>query len=287
MEINERAVTLDTRIRSGLIRALSTLLALYLPPATAYSPWVTPLLADWIAESVPRQREVSLFHTRTISARDRITTTPLATAPKARLHPPWLKSTTGEQSPSRGMLLVATTEMPDPRFQESVILITEHSSQGTLGLMINRAIGVKIDDLIPNLQYKSATSHYVYFGGPVEINTLRFLARGDKPTERTQHIAADIYLGDDLDALTVALNTRDNDTLRVYAGYAGWAPGQLNLELENGGWHLVRADLDLIFSNEPDNVWPELQRLQPRGILVRYPQIKTRRGDGNLVTLAQ
>ncbi len=176
---------------------------------------------------------------------------------------------TVRQAPAKGLFLVADASMPDPRFRETVILLVEHDAGGTVGLIINRATGVSLARALPELESDGATEHVLFLGGPVELDRLALLARGMPATVPSEHVVGDIYLSGYREALAALLERRNARELRVFAGYAGWAPGQLEAELQQGDWFLVPADAERVFAPDPAAVWRELYDRHRRGTVVQ------------------
>lgn len=170
--------------------------------------------------------------------------------------------------PAKGMFLVAGRGMPDPRFRHTVLLLVRHDSRGTLGVVVNRPTRFPLSHLRPELAGQERT---VYYGGPVSPDVLLFLSRSKTMPPRTERVIDDIYAGGSRATLKELLAAGGGgERLRIYAGHAGWAVGQLEAELERGDWFLAPGDPAAVFSSDPDALWPRLiDALDPDGILVR------------------
>jgi putative transcriptional regulator len=167
-----------------------------------------------------------------------------------------------EPRPAKGMFLVAAREMVDPNFSQTVILLLRYSDEGAMGLVVNRPTAVLPDQVIPGVDGLRRYDGPLFLGGPVQVNVVTFLVRDAPSLERADFVSEDLqYSGDSelLDELTK--EDTDADRLRVYAGYAGWAPGQLDGEIARGGWHVVPGDTAVVFAEEPADVWAELAPL--------------------------
>lgn len=157
------------------------------------------------------------------------------------------------------MFLVASRELTDPNFSQTVVLLLRYDQDGVMGVIVNRRTRAVLKDAMPELDAESRTRHHVYLGGPVQIGTLRFLARSAEPLEDADYVLGDIQVSASrrlLDRLVA--ESPDNSRLRVFVGYSGWAPGQLEGEIARGGWHIVPATAEQVFSAEPDRLWSEL-----------------------------
>ncbi len=162
---------------------------------------------------------------------------------------------------SKGRFLVASRNAKDPRFSETVVLLVEYSARGAMGLIINQPTGVRLSELVPEMEGLKDRQDTVYDGGPVNRNQLLLLARtGSRPPE-SLHVFGDVYISSSRLTLQQMIDRGGaKEKFRLYVGYAGWAAGQLDREIARGDWHVVRADAETIFDRKPSEVWPELIR---------------------------
>ena len=175
------------------------------------------------------------------------------------------------QSPGGGMFLVATPQLRDPRFAETVILVLNYSREGAIGVVVNRPTWVEPEALFPDVDFFRRYRGVVWFGGPVARTSALFLVR-DGDLVEGEPIVDDIYVTADVDEVRENLRSRtDERTLRVYAGYAGWGPGQLDREISAGDWQVTPASGDLIFTPDPANLWREVHRVTPDMGIVGVP----------------
>ncbi|MGE5301309.1 MAG: YqgE/AlgH family protein [Acidobacteriota bacterium] len=183
-----------------------------------------------------------------------------------------------DERPSKGKFLVATSRINDPRFREAVILLINYDSNGTLGLIINRPTEVKISTLFPGVRELQKRLDTAFFGGPVGMEQCFMLIRSAVPPEESLHVFRDIYVSTSMSLLKrVAQGGKGGEKFRLYAGYAGWAAGQLERELSAGDWHILQADPETVFGKDPEKIWQDLNRLssgirvkresQPAGLL--------------------
>jgi putative transcriptional regulator len=163
----------------------------------------------------------------------------------------------------RGRVLVAAPPLVDPNFDRTVVLMLEHGSEGALGLVLNRPGDTALVDAVPEWSALAADPAVVFAGGPVSPESVIALARSEVTDERDGWIPVGNGLG------TVDLGRPPDDVpvviegVRVFVGYAGWAPEQLEEELERGAWFVVDFDLDDAFGTEPDQLWRRVLRRQP------------------------
>ncbi len=163
-----------------------------------------------------------------------------------------------DQVPATGKFLVAAEELQGDYFGKTVVLLLQYDATGAMGLVINRPTDVTPDELLNEPDVLSGYDGTLYWGGPVQMTSLRALARSDTPPAGGRSVVDDVYLLPIDDALTVG--AVDTDSLRLFIGYAGWAPGQLERELAGRSWHVVSASADLVFAENPRVIW---QRLAP------------------------
>ena len=167
----------------------------------------------------------------------------------------------GRSIPAKGKFLVSSRDMKDPRFMETVILLMEYGMNGAIGLIVNHPTEVKLSSVLPDMKGLENRQDIVYIGGPVNQRQMLMLIQSkDKPGE-SQHVFQDIYASGSRKVLEAMIGKTDTDKkFRVYAGYSGWAPYQLDRELLRGDWHVVEADVKTIFEKESSQIWPELIR---------------------------
>ena len=159
-----------------------------------------------------------------------------------------------------GKFLVASRELGDPNFAETVVLLVHYDEEdGAVGLIVNRRTDVPLSRVFPE-QAKGRTDP-VYMGGPVQpASALALLKSADKPKDANRVIAG-VYLISGKALLEKTLVAKaDPDAFHVYLGYAGWGRGQLEHEVGLGAWHILPADAATVFHSDPDSVWPRLIR---------------------------
>ena len=161
---------------------------------------------------------------------------------------------------SRGAILIAKESMPDPNFAETVLLITEYEETGTVGLILNRPLERPAVEILPQLQELELDALNLYLGGPVRLNSLRLLVQASSSNlSEYYHVVDNVFQIIDLRGVEQLLKQQMRQFhIRLYAGYAGWHPGQLEQELLRGDWHLSGADTTLIFTDDPASLWKTL-----------------------------
>ena len=155
------------------------------------------------------------------------------------------------------ILIVARSELPDPFFAGSVVLVMNNLAPGPVGLIINRPTEVSVSRLFPDLKSLPELHEKLYFGGPVEPDLVWFLVRAEASPGHAVRVCEGVYLSADRDLLLKLLG-RSNpmEGLKVFVGHAGWAPGQLEAEIGNGDWSSKQADSKGIFNGQRESPWP-------------------------------
>jgi putative transcriptional regulator len=167
-----------------------------------------------------------------------------------------------------GVFLYAAPELQAPAFSESVVLLVSHDADGSLGLIVNRPTRFAVRDAVKALAEIRGLDLALYFGGPVQPEEIVALLRPAKPMEATR-VLPDVYFSTNSKDIQAAARAPEAASrLRVYAGYAGWAPGQLAGELRRGAWVVGPADARSVFTSDPSTLWPRVHELR-RGIEAR------------------
>jgi putative transcriptional regulator len=149
----------------------------------------------------------------------------------------------------QGQLLISSPLLHDPNFRRTVVLMTHHDEDGAMGLVLSRPSELRVVEAVPELAELPGAGALVYVGGPVQPEAVVVLLEHEEEPERpiVGNVAfmpaeADV---DELDAVRA----------RVFAGYSGWGPGQLEGELEESSWIVVPAEPDDAFAEDPDELW--------------------------------
>jgi putative transcriptional regulator len=162
----------------------------------------------------------------------------------------------------RGRLLVATPTLYDPNFFRTVVLVLEHGDEGALGVVLNRPSETEVGESLPDWTSLASDPGVVFVGGPVSPDAAIGLARGGTADHTDGWAPLFGYLGTiDLGRPPLELPVAVQN-LRVFAGYAGWSAGQLDGEVESGGWFVLDAAPDDVFTSAPGTLWASVLRRQ-------------------------
>jgi putative transcriptional regulator len=158
-----------------------------------------------------------------------------------------------------GQFLIAMPTMPDVRFAHAVIYICTHNETGAMGLIVNRHYGaidtralfeqldIKVDENVPDMP--------VHYGGPVESSRGFILHTTDYTQDTSMRVADDVAMTATMDILKAVAEGNGPVQRMLFLGYSGWGAGQLEQEIQDGGWLLVPHDTELLFDRNIDSKW--------------------------------
>jgi putative transcriptional regulator len=172
-----------------------------------------------------------------------------------------------DAKPPTAILLVARTQLPDSNFKDAVVLVMNNIAPAPAGLIINRPTKIAVSSLFPDLERLARLDDKLYFGGPVEITTVSFLFRADAQPEDAIQVSDGVYLSTNEKLLRQLLaREKPMEGLRIFIGYSGWGPGQLQAEVARGDWTLAPAEKGALFDRKSEHPWPgrPAQRSGPR-----------------------
>ncbi len=158
--------------------------------------------------------------------------------------------------PAPGILLIADPFLKDPNFLRTVVFLCEHREEGSFGFVLNRQFENTLDELIPELEGHKIP---VFYGGPVQVDTLHFLHQLPEEIPGGQEVIKGVYWGGDFEAVVTLLKKKELDAARIrfYIGYSGWGEGQLKDEMNEKTWLTVKATRKLVFHKDYSEIWKE------------------------------
>jgi putative AlgH/UPF0301 family transcriptional regulator len=158
-----------------------------------------------------------------------------------------------------GKLLVASRNLGDPNFAETVVLLVHYDAEGVVGLILNRRTDVTLSRVLEGLKAAKDLSDPVYLGGPVETPAVFALLQSSTKVEGAEHIFGGVYLISTKTLFEQTISARpDPGVFHVYLGYAGWTNEQLRKEVELGAWFIFQADARTVFNSNPDSLWRQM-----------------------------
>lgn len=171
----------------------------------------------------------------------------------------------------KGSLLIASPALADPNFVRTVVLVAEHTEDGAMGLVLNRPATTTVGESAPELEQLVDGDEPIYVGGPVQPTAVIVLAAFDDPSAAGLLIRDDVgFLSAHADFGSALAVTR---RMRVFAGHAGWGPGQLEEELEREDWIVEPARREDCFGDEAETLWSAvlMRKGGPFALVARMP----------------
>ena len=163
-------------------------------------------------------------------------------------------------TPGPGILLIADPFLKDPNFMRTVVFLCEHQDEGSFGFVLNRSYDYTLDELVNGLDDLKLP---VFYGGPVQMDTIHFLHQYPEKIPGGYEISEGIFWGGDFDVAIQMIRKGEINLQRIrfYIGYSGWGTGQLNDELKEKSWLTVKANRKIIFHKETEEIWKESLKL--------------------------
>ena len=157
----------------------------------------------------------------------------------------------------KGHLLISSGGLYDPNFRHTVVLVGEHNADGALGVVLNRALNLTVEQAIPELTAFVPSGEALYQGGPVQPESPVLLAEFEEASVPDLHVfdSVGFLIGDVTTPLEEGIRRA-----RVYAGYSGWGPGQLEAEMAEDSWIIEPAQVEDVFTDAPDLLWSRVLR---------------------------
>jgi putative transcriptional regulator len=155
-----------------------------------------------------------------------------------------------------GILLIADPFLKDPNFARTVVLLCEHQEKGSFGFVINKLFDQSLDELVPEILVNNIP---VFFGGPVQMDTIHFVHQQPELIEGGFEIIPGIYWGGRFESVVELINDGrlDMNKIKFFIGYSGWSSGQLESEFNEKSWILSESDAALIFDEKEQNIWQQ------------------------------
>lgn len=172
-----------------------------------------------------------------------------------------IKIKTNDMRPSKGKILISEPLLSDNYFKRSVVLLAEHNEEGSFGIILNKPIDNKFNEIVPDFPEFSGS---LFLGGPVSNSSLFFIhTLGDK-IDNSQEIMKGLYWGGDIESVRelMMLKQIDHNQIRFCVGYSGWGSNQLEDELKKNSWLVAGLPVETLMNKSPDDLWEfALQKL--------------------------
>lgn len=161
---------------------------------------------------------------------------------------------------STGNILLAEPFMIDPNFKRSVVLLCDHTKEeGTVGFVLNKNLGLKINELI--LEFPAFDTE-VYYGGPVQTDSIHYIHNVGDILDDSTPVVDGVWWGGDFEKLKflISADLVQPHNIRFFVGYSGWSPGQLDKEMETGSWVTTEMFANYLFKSKPDSLWQQVMK---------------------------
>lgn len=166
-----------------------------------------------------------------------------------------------DAKPMKSILLVARKDLPDPFFRDSVVLVTQFGGVAPVGVIVNRPTDIPLSRVFPDLERLRSREEKLFFGGPVMPERVVVVFRAAVAPDEAIEVLEGVYMSSSRKVMRELLDRANPvEGLRIFAGHSGWAPQQLESEVERGDWHLSPADARTVLDRKPERLWEELER---------------------------
>jgi putative transcriptional regulator len=164
-----------------------------------------------------------------------------------------------DKIPEKGKILISEPFLPDSFFNRSIVYLTDHSPQGSVGFILNKKLDLNIASAVSGFE---GWNEDLNMGGPVAPDTLHYLHRLGDIIPKSVLIEDNIWWGGDIDTIRdlITAGKIDNSQIRFFLGYSGWSAGQLERELRENSWIIARVKSDIIMNNRGDDTWKRILR---------------------------
>jgi len=170
---------------------------------------------------------------------------------------------------AQGKIIITPRDSPDPRFSNSVILLAHYDHAGALGLMLHYKSDLTIQKALKGVAGAEKRTDTLYVGGPVDLRVVFGLLRTKTAPIGVSQVKDNLYLVTSKQTIAAALAAGHPESdLRIFIGYSGWGPGQLEREVRRGGWFIFDYDESLVFDDHPDTLWNRLIEKTERRLAV-------------------
>jgi putative transcriptional regulator len=164
-----------------------------------------------------------------------------------------------DKIPEKGKILISEPFLPDTFFNRSIVYLTEHTPQGSVGFILNKKLDLQVSAAIEGFE---TWNEYLSMGGPVAPDTLHYLHSLGNLIPNSIHIEGNIFWGGDIDVIRDLISNRriNENQIRFFLGYSGWSAGQLERELKENSWVIAKVSSAIVLNNNSDDIWKKVLR---------------------------
>jgi len=164
-----------------------------------------------------------------------------------------------DKIPEKGKILISEPFLPDTFFNRSIIYLTDHTSDGSVGFILNKKLDLQVSAAIEGFEH---WDEYLSMGGPVAPDTLHYLHKLGDIIPNSILVEGDIFWGGDIDSIRELIKSGKikQSQIRFFLGYSGWSAGQLERELKENSWIIAKVNSNIVLSNKGDDIWKRVLR---------------------------
>jgi putative transcriptional regulator len=164
-----------------------------------------------------------------------------------------------DKIPEKGKILISEPFLPDTFFNRSIVYLTEHTPQGSVGFILNKKLDLQVSSAIEGFE---SWNENLSMGGPVAPDTLHYLHSLGNLIPNSIHIEGNIFWGGDIDIIRDLISNRriNEHQIRFFLGYSGWSAGQLERELKENSWVIAKVNSAIVLNNNSDDIWKKVLR---------------------------
>jgi putative transcriptional regulator len=164
-----------------------------------------------------------------------------------------------DKIPEKGKILISEPFLPDSFFNRSIVYLTDHTPEGSVGFILNKKLDIKVKNAITGFDN---CDDYLNMGGPVAPDTLHYLHTLGESVPNSVSIDGHLFWGGDIEVIKnlIALGKIDKSKIRFFLGYSGWSAGQLDRELKENSWVIASIRSDIVMNNRGDDTWKAVLR---------------------------
>jgi putative transcriptional regulator len=172
----------------------------------------------------------------------------------------YFKIETNNISPHKGCVLIAEPFLNDIYFKRSIVFITEHNEDGTIGFVLNKPVNLKIEEIISDFPSFDCN---ISIGGPVNTNSVHYIHSLGDAIPNSVHVLNNVYWGGDFKTLKALIgeNKISKNQIRFFLGYSGWVPKQLDEELLQNSWLVTNIDPYVIMNHNMNEIWTDVLKI--------------------------
>src|SRR5512138_383557 len=159
-----------------------------------------------------------------------------------------------DKIPEKGKILISEPFLPDSFFNRSIVYLTDHTPEGSVGFILNKRLDIKVKSAITGFDN---CDDFLNMGGPVAPDTLHYLHTLGESVPNSVSIDGHIFWGGDIEVIKnlIAFGKIDRSKIRFFLGYSGWSAGQLDRELKENSWVIASIRSDIVMNNRGDDTW--------------------------------